>query len=280
MRIKYFIELSRPINVLMAIIGVVLGAGLGGSIEWAFVILACIAAATFTAAGNALNDYIDRDLDRIIHPDRPIPSGKISPREAYMYAVSMFVLSAIFASVLAYFKPLTLLVYAPVLAFMLMYELKLRLKYYGPIGNVLIASLVGATFSYGALASKPNNLAFMLTLYAFLSNWTREIVKDLEDLPGDKAAGRKTLPMIIGEDLCKKISLIPLIVAVVTSPIPYAIGNMDIIPFVILLVGDCIFIYSMALTLKKQYKMAQKTMKYGMLVILVAYFIQLLIILL
>ena len=273
-RIKSFIEISRPVNVIMAVVGVLLGAGLGGRVEWLPVSLACVAAATFTAAGNALNDYVDRDLDRVAHPERPIPSGRLSPKDAYLYSVAMFLISALFAVILAFIKPMTLLVYVPVLVFMLSYELKLRLKYYGPIGNVLIAMLVGATFSYGALASRPSVLAFMLTLYAFLANWTREIVKDLEDIEGDRAAGRRTLPMIIGEKRCKFLSIIPLLIAVVTSPVPYILEKMHVYPFVILIIGDVIFLYSIALAIAENYKKAQRIMKYGMIVVLLAYFVQ------
>ncbi|HDJ50858.1 MAG TPA: hypothetical protein ENF25_01495 [Thermoprotei archaeon] len=273
-RVIAFFELSRPINIFMTAIGVILGAGLGGAVEWRCVALACIAAVTFAAAGNALNDYVDRDLDRIAHPERPIPSGRISDREARLYSTLMFLISGAFAGALAIFKPLTLAVYLPVLAFILMYELKLRLKYYGPIGNVLIALLVGATFSYGALASKPNSLALMLTLYAFLSNWTREIVKDLEDVEGDLSVGRRTLPMILGEDKCRAVSIIPLIIAIITSPIPYLIGKMDSAPFIVLIIGDIVFCYSIFLALNRSYSRAQKVMKCGMLIVLIAYFIQ------
>lgn len=40
-------------------------------------------------AGMALNDWADRDLDAVERPERPIPSGRIRPREALALAVGL-----------------------------------------------------------------------------------------------------------------------------------------------------------------------------------------------
>ena len=45
---------------------------------------------TITGAGNVINDYYDREIDAINQPSRPIPSGKISPGHARIYAVFLF----------------------------------------------------------------------------------------------------------------------------------------------------------------------------------------------
>ncbi|QDC26812.1 4-hydroxybenzoate polyprenyltransferase [Georgenia yuyongxinii] len=42
-------------------------------------------------AGMALNDYADRDLDRIERPERPIPSGRVRPRHALALAAALTV---------------------------------------------------------------------------------------------------------------------------------------------------------------------------------------------
>jgi len=274
LKVREYVELSRPINVVMSIIGVVIGAGLGGSINWYLVFLAIMAAGLFTAAGNALNDYIDRDLDKIAHPERPIPSGRLSPKEALKFSVTLFIISAVFASVLAFYKPLTLLIYVPALLLMILYEVKAQLKNFGPLGNVVIALLVGMTFSYGALASNPNILAFMLTLYAFLSNWSREIIKDIEDMKGDKFAGRKTLPMILGEDAAKKIGVVPILLAVLTSPLPFIWREMGLLPFLFIVFGDMVFAYSIYLAIRAEYGKSQRIMKWGMIIILLAYILE------
>ncbi|WP_196776989.1 SCO3242 family prenyltransferase [Haloechinothrix halophila] len=44
------------------------------------------ASACFYLAGMALNDYADRELDAVERPERPIPSGRVSPGEALALA--------------------------------------------------------------------------------------------------------------------------------------------------------------------------------------------------
>ena len=60
--------------------------------------LGMLMAATLNAASNAFNQVCDLEQDRINKPDRPVPSGAISPRAANVFAAVLFVL----ANVLAY----------------------------------------------------------------------------------------------------------------------------------------------------------------------------------
>ncbi|SDU61628.1 SCO3242 family prenyltransferase [Jiangella alkaliphila] len=48
-----------------------------------------LASACLYWAGMALNDYADRDLDRLERPERPIPSGRVKPAEALAVATGL-----------------------------------------------------------------------------------------------------------------------------------------------------------------------------------------------
>src|SRR5437016_13823015 len=89
------LQLARPINCVMSALGV----GIGGVVaarsgawgEFAGPLaLAGAAAASFTAGGNALNDLYDRETDRVNHPDRPLPSGSVTLREARAFTAAAF----------------------------------------------------------------------------------------------------------------------------------------------------------------------------------------------
>ena len=73
------LKLLRPLNCIMGAIGVFIGALIGVGLDlftpdhYLNVISAAVVAAFFMASGNILNDYFDREVDRINHPDRPIP---------------------------------------------------------------------------------------------------------------------------------------------------------------------------------------------------------------
>jgi 4-hydroxybenzoate polyprenyltransferase len=81
-RVRDYIELVRPANVVTAFADVLAGyalAGLGnpGTLRWLLPATACL-----YAGGIVLNDYFDRHLDRVERPERPIPSGRVSARAA------------------------------------------------------------------------------------------------------------------------------------------------------------------------------------------------------
>lgn len=48
-------------------------------------LLGCLTVIFFIIGGNTLNDYLDRDLDKFAHPERPLPSGKIKPQVALTF---------------------------------------------------------------------------------------------------------------------------------------------------------------------------------------------------
>ena len=61
------------------------------------VILQMISVASFMAAGNILNDIMDIEIDKISHPLRSLPSGKISIKQAWIFMV-IFSLISIFSA--------------------------------------------------------------------------------------------------------------------------------------------------------------------------------------
>ena len=73
MTIRPYLELMRPANVATALADVLAGyavAGLGNprALPWLLLSTACL-----YAGGVVLNDFFDRDVDRLERPERPIP---------------------------------------------------------------------------------------------------------------------------------------------------------------------------------------------------------------
>ena len=84
-----YIEILRPGNALMGAISIVLIAIIDKTISIP-IILAMMAVFFETAAGNVINDYFDYKIDLINKPERPIPSGRISPKAGRNYAYLQF----------------------------------------------------------------------------------------------------------------------------------------------------------------------------------------------
>jgi geranylgeranylglycerol-phosphate geranylgeranyltransferase len=180
-----YIKILRLQNVLMAAVAVCLGYWLSRSgfsvISLLLLVVASIAA---TGYGNVINDIKDCATDRISHPDRPLPRGDISVSSASFYAtllVAIALTSAFIASSthgLATFVPLAILT---------LYSF--YLKRTPLIGNITVALLVAYALLFGGLMAPGFNRLLIPAFLAFLLNIAREIVKDIQDRPGDIAAG-------------------------------------------------------------------------------------------
>jgi len=220
---------------------------------------------SFTAGGNILNDYVDRRVDKINHPHRPIPSGKIAPKQALAYSGLMFSISL----VVSLFIPNLLTKIIVVMALVLMISYEIKLKKLGLSGNMTIAALTGLVFIFSGSIYGSLVLPSILALLAGLATLGREIVKDIEDMRGD--LDRNTLPMRIGKSRSGIIVAVVIISAVILSPIPYIYSMLPLSYLITVAFADIIFIYS--LTLLKQPRRAQRTIKMAMGLALVAFLI-------
>jgi len=90
-----YLKLTRFPLVFTAAADSAVGAALSGcdllhSGAW---IPAVICSSLLYAAGMVLNDLVDIERDRTIHPERPLPSGRVGIRTAYNFAGILFVLA-------------------------------------------------------------------------------------------------------------------------------------------------------------------------------------------
>ncbi|UYM07487.1 SCO3242 family prenyltransferase [Solicola gregarius] len=107
-----------------------------------------IASACLYWAGMALNDWADRDLDAVERPERPIPSGRISPRTAITTA-GVLGLAGISASAVAGGRA-ALRVSLPLAALVWAYD---TIAKQSPAGPVVMASNRGLDVLLGACAA-------------------------------------------------------------------------------------------------------------------------------
>ena len=137
-----------------------------------------------------------------------------------------------------------------------------------------VSFFIGLTFVFGAVVvGEP--LLSILGFSPFFITMMREIVKDMEDMEGDKKEGAKTLPILHGLKLSAAVAAFFMVLAVVTSPIPYFVGVLTVFYLPLLFVGDMIFLLGAVSVLKDQStentKKVSKWVKIGMLVVLLAY---------
>ena len=235
--------LFRAGNSTTGVLGVLLGSmlALGGLPEGklaSITALQAISVWTFMCSWNALNDYLDLEIDRVNRPDRPLPSGTISEASvkggiALMMAASL--LSIVGALGIA--KDLeggvegwypAVVIWIGALFLLTNYEssssYSLRLKEKGLPGNVAISLSVGMVVLFGSAGVfDPFNLrTWSVFVVGALYNLAREIVKDIEDMEGDK--GRNTYAMRAGPEKARTVAWVLLLLTLASLLIPFGIG--------------------------------------------------------
>jgi geranylgeranylglycerol-phosphate geranylgeranyltransferase len=266
-RARGFLELTRPVNAVAASALTAIGAFVAaGQIEAPIpVAAAALATLLAVAAGNAINDYFDREVDAINVPDRPIPRGAVSPGGALGFSVGLFLGAVALALTL---PPLAIAIAAVNLLALVSYTQVF--KGTPGAGNALVAYLGGSTFLFGGAAVGNADAVVVLFLLAALSTFTREVIKDVEDRAGDEAEGLVTLPIAIGERRSLGIGVAALAVAVLASPVPYLLGTFGLPYLAVVAPADAIMAYAAAVSFDDPER-GQSLLKYGMFLAAVAF---------
>jgi len=278
-----YLEIIRPLNCIMAGIGALVGCIIVGIPMSNYLVLFKIGLAfavvfLVTAAGNTLNDYCDAEADKINHPARPIPSGRLKQKKAMNFAIGLFISGMIIS---CFLNTGSFLIAVVAVMLLVAYEKKLKNK--GFTGNVAVSVLVAFVFIFGGGSLSGNvtgvttmkiflnemKIVLVLAGMAFLANLGREVIKDIEDVEGD--TDRVTLPMRIGVKNAGLVVSGAIILSVIISPIPYLLRTFGSIYLGIIGLADAIFIYSIILLDKPG--SVSKIIKIGMAVSLIGFIV-------
>jgi geranylgeranylglycerol-phosphate geranylgeranyltransferase len=197
-----------------------------------------------------LNDLFDADLDRINgKTNRPIPSGRVSKRQALFFVVLMNILGL---SVPVFANNLTGVALASMIALIgIMYSLpKISLKDRFIIKTCAIAIAMACSLLLGASIYLDNYFGNGITnssgllvfqtdgqiLYPLFASavlalmvFVTSPLNDLGDIKGDKEAGRKTIPIVLGKRNTVALSMLITILIAASSWIFYAMWTPEIV---------------------------------------------------
>ncbi|GAD53235.1 (S)-2,3-di-O-geranylgeranylglyceryl phosphate synthase [Halarchaeum acidiphilum MH1-52-1] len=257
-RLRGLLELCRPANAVVAGVLTLIGAYVAGRPFARGALVAAFATVFATAAGNAINDYFDREIDAINDPGRPIPRGAVPPRGALAFSAVLFAA----AIVLALLLPAFAIGVAVVNLVALVAYTKL-FKGLPGAGNAVVAYLGGSTFLFGAAAVERPFAAAVLFALAALSTFAREVIKDVEDVAGDREEGLHTLPIAVGERRACWLGAAVLAVAILASPLPYLRDLFGVAYLVVVVPADFVMAYAAYAAFDDPAR-AQGLLKYGM----------------
>ena len=276
-----YLEIIRPGNAVMAVIAVILMGIIGENYNLPL-ILGVIAVFLATSGGNVINDYFDYKIDEVNKPNRPIPSGRISLKNARIYATLLFTVATVFGILIVYlvdnFVPALIIVSSS----LLMYYYAKYLKKVALIGNIAISILTGFCFIFAGVIIGLDTPSFgiiytslYLGFFAVVMTMAREITKDMEDVEGDKLEEAKTFPIIYGNKVSSILTGFFIVLAIVLSPILYLNGIFNVYFLIILSVAIAIFLYGAYKILKDQSpencKRVSKIIKIGMMIIFISF---------
>lgn len=267
-----YIEILRPGNALMGAISIILVAIIDKTISIP-IILAMITVFFETAAGNVINDYFDYNIDLVNKPERPIPSGRISLENGKRYAYLLFLAGTICGFLISFLTdnwiPFAIVLIADVILYLYAYKLKTTPL----IGNLAVGFMTGFGFVFGGFTINNPDIvttSIFLGFFAFVMTTAREIVKDIEDVEGDKKDGARTLPILIGKKTPAILATILIIVDCALCPLLYTYHIFGILYLAIIAIAVILFIYSAILILKSQDEAtahkSSKLLKIGMLI--------------
>ena len=266
--VNKYLQLFRTGNAVMGIIGVTvasfMAAGTSIADAWANLLISAVVVFMFICGGNALNDYIDSEIDKTAHPERPIPSGRMTRKAALRAAVVMLG-GAVVVSFLTVDAECILIV---VIACVLMVAYEMALKQRGFVGNVTIAVLTGMMFLLGGAVVGDAADNVIVALMALLVSVGREIAKDIEDMESDEG-DRLTLPMRIGPRKAAALACVFFVAGPVLSVAPMVWHTYGPLYYSVV-VADAIFVYCAAVVFSSPHR-AQKFAKLAMVVALVAF---------
>ena len=244
----HFIRLTRPLNLVIIAITMyglgwylddMIAPELGVGITSLDFFLLCISTMMIAAAGNIINDYFDVRADRINKPHKLIIGKTVKRRVAIVTHWVLNFFAFAIAAYLSWRLETFWYLFIHLLSINMLWYYSSYFKRKFLIGNIMIAGLTALVpmlvgfYYFHSININPEAIhtkilfpfvefegrtflvfiSIALAGFAFILNLGREIVKDMEDVEGDKLLKAKTVPIVMGEKSAKFIIAIFLIMA-------------------------------------------------------------------
>ncbi len=233
-RLLAHIKIMRPLNLIIGAFAVIITASILNKMDQTSVwFTALCVVICYNGAANAINDYFDQETDRINRPNRPLISGDVKPKTAIILAIILFTIGTVLAITL----PMTATIIAVAFALPLMVFYSIKFKGMPLVGNLIIAMILGLTFLFAGAALQDVKTMMIPALLAFGLTIVRELVKDIDDVEGDRNVNLKTFPIVAGTQKAWTLASVFAILIGVCAVIPYIMGKYNHWYIIFVLIG-------------------------------------------
>ncbi len=211
-RAALLLEFSRPFTLVAPALGFASGAataaGAAPREPWGpdlvvYPLIGLVMAAVLNAASNALNQIYDLEIDAVNKPKRPLPSGRLSLRDAWVFTLATYAVALALAWLVApggRRECFWIVLVATIIT--ILYSVPpFRTKRLGIWANVTIAIPRGVLLKVAGWSAvktiagvEPWFIGAIFGLFLLGASTT----KDFADMEGDARGGCRTLPIIYG----------------------------------------------------------------------------------
>jgi len=202
-----------------------------GNIEWFTVVKVGILFWMIHSTSGPVNDYFDRNADRIGRPNAPIPAGLLTVKEAKVIVIMNYVIGIIIIFALSP-NNLTIIFASLHLLLGLIYSAPPIRMCKRPIGGfttiafgAFILPLLGGWAA--AVEGRYHNVLLFLSGGFLLALITQRMPADIADMTGDNRFGRGSLPQQIGIQQAYTVALGCAIFGIILFIVAYFIIELN-----------------------------------------------------
>lgn len=222
-----FIAITQILFVYCIVHPVMYTAGALPNIKGIYFVLLMVSSVLIAAAGYIINDYFDLNIDQINKPDKLVVEKIISRRWVIFWHLFLSLAGIMIGFYIDFKTNVRFLGFANTacVALLFLYSISLKKKLLS--GNLVISALtawvilvVGWCETSNLLqpnliesfTEKITRISFLYAGFAFVISLIREVVKDMEDMEGDRRYGCNTMPIAWGINATKVFVAVWLVV--------------------------------------------------------------------
>ena len=225
-----YVDLTKPKVQSLLLFTTVATMEVAGNPSAGRIALTCVGGYLSAGGAGAVNHYYDRDIDARMArtADRPVPSGRVSPRAALIFGIVLAALSFALMS-----ETINLLAASLALAgfvgYVGVYTIWLKRR---STQNIVIGGAAGAMPPLVAWAATRGSLSWTAVyLFAIVFYWTPPHFWALSLLMKDEYAdvGIPMLPVVKGEHETRKQILLYTLLLYAVTQLPFCAGGFGVI---------------------------------------------------
>lgn len=220
-----FIALTQVLFQYFIIIPVKEAAGVPILFHFIDFIFLVAASVLIAAAGYIINDYFDLNIDKVNKPDKIIIERVITRRAAILWHALLSLIGLVLTAIVARHVGMWWIVLANAATVLALWFYSTKYKKTTLIGNTLISLLtawviiiiffVNRDADNMVVNAKLLRLTALYSGFAFIISLIREVIKDMEDVEGDRRYGCKTMPILWGMNAAKIFTAVWLSVIII-----------------------------------------------------------------